>query len=176
MDNHVNGEVNGNDETVNSGFNLTVPGWADLSEKQTIPNNFPSIVRDRDLNLKDVSKQTGISQAVLYNLLNQTTIPQRRTLEKLAEHLGLHSKEVFPNYKAVSRISTLAKFKTHTNKYPKVMETEKLSPVAPPVVAKSANSVNSILDDAKAKLAAALNITDLDDIQISFTAKISGQR
>lgn len=56
------------------------------------------LMRERDLTQERLGELVGVSQAAISNMLNRDCRPQRKTIEKFAEALGVSPRSLWPNY------------------------------------------------------------------------------
>jgi lambda repressor-like predicted transcriptional regulator len=84
----------------NAGF-LTSPEGRKIrselaSEEETFASRLAAKMRERGLKQEDLADKTGVGQSAISMMLNRQCRPQRRTVERMAEALGVRPEELWP--------------------------------------------------------------------------------
>jgi lambda repressor-like predicted transcriptional regulator len=66
-------------------------------QEETFANRLRNLMDQKEITQTELAEKAGVGQPAISNILNRTCRPQRRTVEKLANALGVPSGQLWPN-------------------------------------------------------------------------------
>jgi lambda repressor-like predicted transcriptional regulator len=72
--------------------------WEEMAEQEaSFSERLASLMKKKDITQEQLGKLIGVGQSAIANLLNRNCRPQRKTVARIAEAMGVPPQELWPN-------------------------------------------------------------------------------